>query len=337
MTKRPHYRAWILCGALGACLSASGGASAQPTTDPNQRATDLYKKGNEFYDKSKWADAENMYRAAFDLKKSFEIAGNLGDVEMIQGKPRDAAEHLAYAIRQFPPTGKPAQRVALEKRLQDATNLIGTVNIKVSVLGAEVFLDGVSLGKSPLEHELYVDRGDHVVEAKKEGYEPASEKLTATPGSKHDLSLTLKQKPKPAPVKKPDVVEDTGSGKSVALLVGGGIVTTVALATGIGMTVAANGKSSDGDAQSAPIPMGACAAPIATQYQVPCKALLETRKDQGAFTNTATVAYIIAGIAGVATVTYALWPTPKSSGVASVRPVPVVTSTEGGLWLKGTF
>lgn len=337
MTKRPHYRAWILCGALGACLFASGGASAQPTLDPNQRATELYKKGNEFYDKSKWADAETMYRAAFDLKKSFEIAGNLGDVEMIQGKPRDAAEHLAYAIRQFPPTGKPAQRVALEKRLQDATNLIGTVNIKVSVLGAEVFLDGVSLGKAPLEHELYVDRGDHVVEAKKEGYEPAKEKLTATPGSKHDLSLTLKQKPKPVPVKKPDEVEDSGSDKSVALLVGGGIVTTVALATGIGMTVAANGKSSDADAQRAGMPVGVCASPIAAAYQASCTTLLDTLNDQDSFTNTAIAAYVIAGVAGAATATYALWPTRKSSGVASVRPVPVVTATESGLWLTGTF
>lgn len=40
---------------------------AQPTQDPNQRATELYKKGNEFYDKGKFADAEMMYRAAFEL------------------------------------------------------------------------------------------------------------------------------------------------------------------------------------------------------------------------------------------------------------------------------
>ena len=35
---------------------------------------ELYKKGNEFYDKSKWADAENMYRDAFDLKRDWFAA-----------------------------------------------------------------------------------------------------------------------------------------------------------------------------------------------------------------------------------------------------------------------
>lgn len=104
---------------------------AQPTQDPNQRATELYKKGNEFYDKGKFADAEMMYRAAFELRQTFEIAGNLGDVEMIQGKPREAAEHLSMALREFPPSGKPAQKEALKKRHREATALIGTVKLTI--------------------------------------------------------------------------------------------------------------------------------------------------------------------------------------------------------------
>ncbi|HLM74225.1 MAG TPA: tetratricopeptide repeat protein, partial [Polyangiaceae bacterium] len=124
---------------------------AQPTTDPNQRATELYKKGNEFYDKGKFADAETMYRAAFELRQSFEIAGNLGDVEMIQGKPREAAEHLAFALREFPPSGKPAQKEALRKRLREAAALIGTVKVTVNMPDAEVVLDGKAIGKSPIE------------------------------------------------------------------------------------------------------------------------------------------------------------------------------------------
>ena len=152
-----------------------------------------------------------MYRAAFELRQSFEIAGNLGDVELIQGKPRDAAEHLGYAVREFPPTGKPPQKEALQKRLREATNMIGTVQIKVSVPGAEVLVDDKTVGKAPLDYELYVDRGEHVVSAKLEGYEPANEKLTATCGSKHDVSLTLTKKEAP---KSPKAAVEPGGGDS---------------------------------------------------------------------------------------------------------------------------
>src|SRR5688572_14876877 len=130
MSMRPHLRAWILCSVLATSSTSGVVATAQPASDSGQRATELYKKGNELYDKSKWAEAETMYRAAFELRQSFEIAGNLGDVEMIQGKPRDAAEHLAFALREFPPSGKPPQKEALQKRLREATNMIGTVHIK---------------------------------------------------------------------------------------------------------------------------------------------------------------------------------------------------------------
>lgn len=328
-----------MCGALAAGLSLTGAAPAQVKIDPEKRATELYQRGNEFYDKSKYAEAETMYRAAWELRQSFEIAGNLGDVEIIQGKPREAAEHLSFAIRVFPESGKPAQKEALRKRLREAASLVGTVNISVNVPGAEVFVDGKSVGKAPLANEIYVDKGDRVIEAKLEGHEPATETVKATAGSTHDVKLALKALPKP----KKDVGDggggssSSGSTAKTGLVVGGIIVTTAALATGIGLTVAANGKSTDANGlldRSQKIP-GTCPA----KEPVLCGELLSAWEDNDSYTNMAVTSFVVAGIAGAATAaTYFLWPTSKkSSRAAALRPVPVVTSTEGGLWLTGTF
>jgi tetratricopeptide (TPR) repeat protein len=318
---------------------------AQPTTDPNQRATELYKKGNEFYDKGKFADAETMYRAAFELRQSFEIAGNLGDVEMIQGKPREAAEHLALALREFPPSGKPAQKEALRKRLRDAAGLIGTVKLTVSAPEAEILIDDKPLGKSPIEREIYVDRGDHVIEARLAGHEPAKEKITATTGSTHDVSLTLKKIEAPKPPPKPVEPVATGSDapkKNVMIIIGGAMVSVAAVATGVGLTVAANSAADDALAQKNA--MNARGAPLCNNYlpsdnqtASECDALRGSLSDQGSFSNTAVVAYIIGGLAATGTAVYAFWPAPKNRKSTVVRPVPVVTGREGGLWITGTF
>jgi hypothetical protein len=319
---------------------------AQPASDAGQRATELYKKGNELYDKSKWAEAETMYRAAFELRQSFEIAGNLGDVEMIQGKPRDAAEHLAFALREFPPSGKPPQKEALQKRLREATNMIGTVHVKVSVPGAEVLVDGKVIGKSPLDYDIYVDRGERLIEARREGYEPAKEKVTATSGSKHDVSLTLKKKeaPKPPPPRKTGGEEEASTGglkRNTVVIISGAMVSVGAIATGIGLTAAANGRATDGlvlrqtmDGRGAKL----CNDPgVDTLTAMECQMLQKTLDEKDSFSNTAVVAFIIGGVAATATAVYAFWPAPKGSKAAVVRPVPVVTGKEGGLWLTGRF
>jgi len=347
MSMRPPFRAWIICSVLAMGLTSAGLGMAQPTADPNRRATELYKKGNELYDKAKFADAETMYRAAFELRQSFEIAGNLGDVEMIQGKPREAAEHLAFALREFPPSGKPAQKEALRKRLREAAALIGTVKVTVNMPDAEVVLDGKAIGKSPIEQEFYVDRGQHVLEARFAGHEPAKETITATSGSTHDVSLTLKKIEPPKPPPKPVVSgPEAGGGdapkKNVILIIGGAMVSVAAVATGVGLTVAANGKADDAvalkgvmDGRGAPL----CNAylPSDNETASQCSALREMLSDKGTYTNTAVVAYVVGGLAAAGTAVYALWPAPKSRKSMVVRPVPVVTGREGGLWLTGTF
>lgn len=349
MSMRPHSRALILCSVLATSVASGGSLYAQPSADPNQRATELYKKGNDYYDKAKWADAETMYRAAFELRKSFEIAGNLGDVEMIQGKARDAAEHLAFALTQFPPSGKPAQKEALQKRLREATIMIGTIHVKVNEPGAEVILDGKPLGKSPIESDVYVDRGDHVMEAKLEGYEPVTEKLTATAGSTHDVNLTLKRKEAPKSTLPPPGAGGAGAGEApsgsskpnTVIVIGGAMVSVAALATGIGLSVAANGKADDAVAirdqlrvRGAPL-CNTSGLDAATAMS--CADLRSTLEDKDSFTNTAIAAFVIGGVAATATAVYTFWPLRKTSKAAEVRPVPVMTGKEGGLWLMGRF
>ena len=54
-------------------------ALAQPSpTDPGARADELARQGIELGKKHKWIEAEVLFREAWSVKQSFDIAGNLG-------------------------------------------------------------------------------------------------------------------------------------------------------------------------------------------------------------------------------------------------------------------
>ena len=110
----------------------------------------LFQEGNALYDAQKFPEAEAKYQAAWDAKQSYDTAGNLGNVELQIGQNREAAEHLGWAVKHFPPSGSSDKRAFLEKRLAEAIALVGTLDIASNPDGATIWLDGKQLGKTPL-------------------------------------------------------------------------------------------------------------------------------------------------------------------------------------------
>lgn len=72
---------------------------------------------------------------------------------------------LRYALAQFPAKGKPETREALEARFEKAKKLACAVRVKVEA-GAEVLVDGRSVGTAPLADEVFVEAGSHAFEAR---------------------------------------------------------------------------------------------------------------------------------------------------------------------------
>ncbi|KYF82950.1 hypothetical protein BE11_45625 [Sorangium cellulosum] len=52
------------------------------------------------------SDAELKYLKAWAVVRSFDIAANLGEVQLQLKKPRSAATFLAFALRTAPPSTK---------------------------------------------------------------------------------------------------------------------------------------------------------------------------------------------------------------------------------------
>jgi tetratricopeptide (TPR) repeat protein len=139
---------------------------------PVDRADELFAQGNEAFDAGRLEEAYAICQQAWALKRTYDIAGNLGQVELKLGKFRDAAEHLDFTLRLFPPTGKSEPREAIRRALDAARKEVGALTIRVNVQGAAVSIDNKPIGQSPFEATVFVEPGTRVIEASLQAHLP---------------------------------------------------------------------------------------------------------------------------------------------------------------------
>ncbi|AKT37158.1 PEGA domain-containing protein [Chondromyces crocatus] len=291
--------------APAAAPEAAAPAPPAGANDPNARAAQLYQEGNEFYDQGKYAEAEVKYQAAWDLAQSFDVAGNLGNTEMLTGQYRDAAEHLTYALKTFPLGGTPQKRKFLEDLLDKAKAQIGTLQIAVNLNGAEVRLDGKRIGESPILGELFVAPGEREIEVRR-GTLQVKRSILVAKGSSQRVAVQLE------------------SGPRKEILITGGAVGAAGIGLGVVFAILSSGKGSDAAAE----PMGS-----------PVRAGL--RDDQTVFGNVSFWSFVGGGLALAGTGVYwliaASEPAPTTTPVRGLRATPIVTGQGGGLMLGGSF
>lgn len=306
----------------GSAAPARGSAAAEPTRA--ERALDLFRQANKLYDQRKLPAAEALYRRALELQQTYDIASNFGALELDLGKPAAAAELFALALRHYPVAGKPAERAGIEARFEQAKKLVCTLRVKVAGAGAEILIDGRSVGVAPLVADLYVEPGSRTIEARQAGRRDAREILRAAAGTTREVRLTLEPLSEPA-----------RRGPLPGIVMGAAGV----VALGAGATLVGLAESTRAEAQGkhdALATSGAsCAVPSSECAELHA---LTSRTDA---LGNAGIAALVAGGALVAVgLTYTLWP--SSAGGAKAREATLGLSISaspagGGATLIGSF
>jgi hypothetical protein len=336
-----------------------GAAQAATKEAPGGDDADAhFRRGNELYKQQRWAEAEAAFEEAFRRKKVHDIAANLAYAEMKQGKHREAAEHLAFAVRSWPPTGKEDKRRYAEERLAQVKKEVATLKIRVSVPDAEVLVGGVKVGTSPLEGEVFVEPGAPTVEARKAGYREAKQVVQAARGAEVTVDLVLEAQPATpaeaaaAPEPQPGgivpsvapridtsqaegpVDESRGGGPRKELLIAGGAVAGAALVAGVVLTVVANGKAADRDA----IAGWERCYEAGMQVGLPdCARVDELRHGAADLGSAAFWSFVGAGVIGGATVAYAVITWPRDKSARQVGVAPAAAAGGGAVWVSGRF
>jgi hypothetical protein len=316
--------------ALASALLLAGSASAQPrpegAADP---AAAFFDKGEALYKQSRFAEAEAQLQQAWDLRRSFDVAADLGDCELEIGQSREAAEHLAYAVREFPPSGKAALRERLQQRLALARERVGTLKVRVSVPGAEVLVDGKVIGLVPLADDVFVDPGTHVVEARLRDYEAGRASVEVAKGAAKDVAITLTKRPEePPPPVEPE-------GPNQRLLTTGAVIAGAGAGLGVVLSIVSATKGWAADGQLATLQKTGLRMPCPTHMTM-CAAIDRDRGLHDALGKGALGAFIGAAMFAFATGGYVLV-APKAPPRTGVQVAPVVGLDRAGVAVVGVW
>jgi PEGA domain len=306
--------------ALGVLLvgAAAGQASAippGPAPDPAKAAPSdlgdgaarLLAAGNRAFKEGKFAEAEKAYSEAFTIKKGFDIAGNLGAAQLAQGKLREAAQSFAFTLRMFPITGEPALREQMQKAYDECRQGIAAVRVTLAVRGATILVDGVAAGEAPLADEVFVEPGEHVFEAKLEGYTGAPQHVVAPKGASVEVALALA--PVPPPVRTVVEVAPPVQRRSLAPGIALAAAAVAGLGFGAGFLSLSAGKRSNAEVvRTQIVDVGHGCVISAVNYDPRCPSLESTLRADDTWHDVAVGSFLVGGAATLGAAAYFLWP-----------------------------
>ena len=193
-----------------AALDRLGLAGAEPSAmaQPSDAVTDVarqkYREGVKAYEAGKFEDARAAFLQAYALKRVPAVLLNLAQSELRSAPPHyeDAGNHYLQFLREHK-AATPEERSAAEKGVVEVRKHSSWVVISCDTMGADIQVDGVSVGQSPLADGVFVRPGKHVISASAAG-KSVNEAVDTKPSAPTDVALKLGGgAPVPVPVPVP--------------------------------------------------------------------------------------------------------------------------------------
>lgn len=194
-------RRHVFAGMLAATLLLPTAAVAQTTPAPapagaeaapdelTKLARAKFTEGLKAYDARNYRDARMNFLQAYALKRHPAVLLNLGQSELRLGMVEDGGNHLQQFLREHGEASE-AQKAAAKEGVAEAQRRTGHAVFIVNVDGAELFVDNVPVGRSPLLDPYFVPPGPHEVRATYGG-QTASTPFTATRGRLQSVRVQL--------------------------------------------------------------------------------------------------------------------------------------------------
>lgn len=300
----------VALAALAPVVLGPSNARAQTSASETAKVTQLFKSGKAAFAKGDLAEAERLFAEAFALRKSSDIAANLGQSELEQQKFRAAAEHFQWALANLLPSASDAQRKAVETGLAKSRAEVGLLRLDISPEGSSVLVGEQDVGKAPIAGGVYVDPGEVIVSVKHEGYVSIDKRVMVGKGTEQAVEVTLVAKETPsAPIAGPvdsglqpssGTTPSADTSTSPKSLVPAYVATGVAVAggvTGLVFLLSANSKASKADdLRDDLVRQGGCGTGADPSG---CNDLLDKRKSVDTMRSVEIGAFVVGGVAAV--------------------------------------
>jgi len=298
--------------------------------------------------------ARSLWLKALSLQPSAGVALSLGRLDLELKRYRDSAEHLDFALRTLSDTASEDTRTLAKKALAEAKAQIAVVHATSNRPGADIRIDGKSVGKAPLATSLYLEPGTHDISAHFES-NSITRPVVVEAGKEYQLSLPLmvpsrtlasnrehasapKQRVQP-PSTAVTAAPTLESSRNPMPLIVGGAVFVAGLASAVVFRLNSDAQYDKADRLHTSRATIGCKDAQSTTDE--CAALLAATESGDRSRNWSTAGFAVAGAALVSTLTYWYWPwrseKPPQSASAHLRFTPNLSEHGSGLLLSGDY
>jgi hypothetical protein len=181
-------------GLLIAVLAAPVPAAAQqPAADEAGRAEAQrhFEQGVTLMQQENWETALLEFQRSLELYPTRNALFNLGMCQKALFRYVEAMATFQQFLDRYRDQADQEQLRTVAAAMQELRGLIGELLVNVNVPGAEILVDGLSVGTAPLAEAVEVSAGQRRIEARLDGYAPAQRLLPVTAGERLAVDLTL--------------------------------------------------------------------------------------------------------------------------------------------------
>jgi hypothetical protein len=169
-------------------LSAQADETSSDEAKANAQA--LLSEGTQLFDRGAMAEALVKFKQAYAEFASPKLLFNIGLTSRSLGRMVEAMNALEQFLAEA--TDTPPDMIAeAKKSVAELRGLLASLSVKCDAPGAEIALDGRTIGFAPLPNSLWVMPGNHLVTAKHASFQPASVAVDVNASTVHTLTLPM--------------------------------------------------------------------------------------------------------------------------------------------------
>jgi hypothetical protein len=170
-------------------------ADAGPDAAKREEAGQRYDRGLKLYSEADYALAVIEFERAYELVPDFRVLYNIGQVRIQLANYAKARRALEQYLKEGGDRVSADRKQAVENDLEMLASRTGFLRVDTNVDGAEIVVDEVIVGTSPLAEPLLLDAGEHRLSVRKAGYYPRSSQTTLAGRDSLSVRLDLEKQP----------------------------------------------------------------------------------------------------------------------------------------------
>lgn len=173
--------------------STSGVAAASDSA--KQEAARRFERAIKLYEEGDYTLALAEFERVYQLVPDYRVLYNISQVSIQLGRYARAFRTLKDYLSRGAAELTPERAAAVQADLTQLAGKVARVTVQIEPAGAQVKVDGVAVGRSPLPEPLVVDVGEHQIQVELPGYVAQSQTLTFAGGDRRDATFALQPAP----------------------------------------------------------------------------------------------------------------------------------------------